>query len=547
MNKLIIFLFLSCFFLWSRSQIPFSNIASDIFKHSLSFNASTKTISSINKDFSDDNLLGANLPRIADWQRTPVFVNLIHHARRFGTANKPWDKMALLGEDGWPIGDFGVVLMSAHRGVSNIEGTYKISFDGHAHISTIASPVTIKSNSYNPATNQTYAEVVLDKGADQFMLSFTKTGLGIKNLKVIRPGYNLNNPPIFTRSFLEHINRFGTLRFKDWVQIDNSPVVSWPNRSTRERNHIYTSELGVPWEHVISLSNLTNKNIWVNIPSGADNDYIYNLANLFRKNLNPDIKIYIEYSNEVWNGIYKQHKENFDMAENEIKYDTKSTLFYDGKKDRAVVGYRRIAKRGKEISDIFRKVYGASSMMHTIRPIFASHVENPYVSKLGLDFISKVYGPPSDFFYGLAVAPYFNLGKLQKDDSLTAEQVLNALEESIGRLTVSNKFEDNLALSRLYNLQFLAYEGGPDTFFSGSISSKKAANLHPRMETLCRKYLDIWYGSGGKLFMWFTAGAGNWDTQYGAWELTTDIEIKNTPKLRCLDHTISSFRTKVVR
>jgi hypothetical protein len=55
------------------------------------------------------------------------------------------------------------------------------------------------------------------------------------------------------------------------------------------------------------------------------------------------------------------------------------------------------------------------------------------------------------------------------------------------------------------------------------------------MHDLCVDYLTRWYQSGGDMLMWFMAGAGNWDTRYGAWELTTDLALPGTPKLQCMD------------
>lgn len=58
-------------------------------------------------------------------------------------------------------------------------------------------------------------------------------GSGIKNLKVVRPGYDALNPPLFTTEFLNHIARFKTLRFMDWLKTNNNNVVStWATRST---------------------------------------------------------------------------------------------------------------------------------------------------------------------------------------------------------------------------------------------------------------------------------------------------------------------------
>jgi hypothetical protein len=146
-----------------------------------------------------------------------------------------------------------------------------------------------------------------------------------------------------------------------------------------------------------------------------------------------------------------------------------------------------------------------------------------------------VYGPPAHYFHAIAGAPYFNMGDRQTQDGLSTAEVMQALGQSVVELPVSNGFEKNRALASWYGVHWLAYEGGPDTFGPGSLAAKKAANLDPAMLDMCLAYLDTWYRAGGELFMWFTAGAGNWDTQYGTWELTTDLTLTSAPKLQCTD------------
>ena len=58
---------------------------------------------------------------------------------------------------------------------------------------------------------------------------------------------------------------------------------------------------GVSLEYQIALVNTLNVNAWFNIPHLADDDYIQNMALLIRDTLNPSLKAYIEYSNEIWN------------------------------------------------------------------------------------------------------------------------------------------------------------------------------------------------------------------------------------------------------
>lgn len=484
--------------------------------------------------------LGANLPAISDYSRTPVYVDLLHQARRFGTPAAPWDEKALLDDDGWPIGDFGVFLMTGQAEVSEIAGIYRLSFNGRANVGVVASKATLRNQRYDPVSNLTTLELELPEHADQLALSFTQTGAGIRNLKVIRPGYDAANPPLFTTRFLDHLARFTTLRFMDWLRTNNNDrVTSWATRASPARTH-HASPAGVPWEHIVALANQTGKDVWINIPVKADDDYVLQLARLLQSSLNPEASIYIEYSNELWNAQFGQFHTNVKLAIAEVRDNPASPLAYDGSTDQNQWGYRRIAKRLKEISDLFRNVYGDAAMMRTVRPVFASQVVQPYVTEVGLKFIEAVHGPPANYFYAVAGAPYFNLGDQQTVDGLTPDQVLQAMDTSVSRLPNINQFEKNVALASWYGLPFIAYEGGSDTFGPGGIDAKKAASLDPRLQAICNRYLNTWYENGGALFMWFTAGAGNWDTQYGAWELTTDLSITDTPKIKCLDAALAA-------
>ena len=482
--------------------------------------------------------LGANPPPISDYSRTHVYVDLVKQARPFGSASAPWDEKAKLGDDGWPVGDFGVFLMTAQEGIGGIAGTYTASFDGQAIVTPIASNSQIINQRYNSSSHRTTLEIVLAQGAGQLALSFTKTGAGIKNLQVIRPSYDASNPPLFTRTFIDHVQRFGTLRFMDWLRTNNNPVTRWDTRTDPQRVRTNTGK-GVPWEHIVALANQTGQNVWINVPVSADDDYVRQLARLLKGQLNASSLIYVEYSNELWNGQFQQHGSNKARAAEEVKADLNSPLAYDGSQDPNQWMYRRIAKRGKEISDIFRSVFGDAAMMSRVRPVFATQVVLPYVSEIGLNFIAAVYGPPARYFYAMAGAPYFNLGSQQRVEGLSTDQILHAMEQSVADLPRINQFEKNQALASWYGLRWLAYEGGTDTFGPGSLGAKKAANLDPRMQGICERYLSTWYQSGGQLFMWFNAGAGNWDTQYGAWELSTDLAITDTPKIRCMDQTLA--------
>ena len=54
----------------------------------------------------------------------------------------------------------------------------------------------------------------------------------------------------------------------------------------------------------MQLCNTLHENMWVSMPVNADNDYELQFARYVRDNLNPDLKVYVEYGNEIWNGTF---------------------------------------------------------------------------------------------------------------------------------------------------------------------------------------------------------------------------------------------------
>ena len=486
-----------------------------------------------------ENRLGVNLPPVFSWSNTPMYADLMHQARRFGTPDKPWDEKALLAEDGWPVGDFGIMLTSSQGGLSSIGGRYTVRFKGQARVKVVASPAQLGEPHYDSMIDITTIPLDVPDRCDQITLSFTQTRAPLKDLRVLRPGYNAANPPLFTREFIEHIAPFKVARLMDWLRTNNNPIKHWSMRATDATTH-YVSEKGVPWEHAIELALVAGKDLWINIPAQADDDYVRQLATLLNERLPAQTKLYVEFSNEVWNSMFSQTRENLAAAMREVETDPRSSLNYDGKNNKEMWKFRRIPQRGMEISNIFRSVFGDDAMMTRVRPVYAVQIVNTYITGLALDYMAKYHGPPSRYFYAIAGAPYYNMGPIQREENLNTDQVLSAISDSIDAMTKISHMEKNLALARWHQLPFIAYEGGADTFGPGSLAAKKAAALDPRMEGLCRRHLDNWHAAGGGLFMWFMAGAGKWDTPYGTWELTPDLAITDTPKIRCLNGILAS-------
>ncbi|PVD23820.1 hypothetical protein C0Q70_17094 [Pomacea canaliculata] len=77
---------------------------------------------------------------------------------------------------------------------------------------------------------------------------------------------------------------------------------------TRRPVNFHTQEgaSGGSIEYLVQLANTVGANPWVCIPHAADDNYVRQFATYLKQHLRPDLKVYVEYSNEVWNGIFRQ-------------------------------------------------------------------------------------------------------------------------------------------------------------------------------------------------------------------------------------------------
>jgi hypothetical protein len=89
--------------------------------------------------------------------------------------------------------------------------------------------------------------------------------------------------------------------------------------------------------------------------------------------LDPQRKIYVEYSNERWNFGACDGGRNYDSAVAEVGRGG-SPLNFGGETNTWYWGWRQTAKRGKEISEILRSVFGDDDMMTRVRPLLMTQL-----------------------------------------------------------------------------------------------------------------------------------------------------------------------------
>lgn len=107
---------------------------------------------------------------------------------------------------------------------------------------------------------------------------------------------------IFRRSWLDLIRNQRIIRFTSWMNTDRlAGPVSWASRYTPERI-TYQGGQGVPVEVMCALCEAVGADPWFSLPSGADDNYVEQFAQVVNAELSAHRHVYVELSNKVWDG-----------------------------------------------------------------------------------------------------------------------------------------------------------------------------------------------------------------------------------------------------
>jgi hypothetical protein len=477
-------------------------------------------------------ILGVNLESLRDYERQFMFIDAMKTSRKFGSPEKPYDAKAAVDADGWPTGDAGTMVMTE---VKNVNGTYLFSATGRCTLSCPGSPAKVVGLSYDPVHNRTTASVVVQAPRDKVItvaLAFRNTAGGLKDIKLLRPGYT-SDQQVFTSDFLNAVKPFDAIRFMDYLRTNNSTIQTWDQRP-KVTDAQYTIN-GGPYEYAIDLGNVLNKDIWINVPALADDDFVRRLGALVRARLKPNLHCYVEYSNEVWNGIFKQFKQNLDLAKAEVAAG--DATLNDGGKDTNQFYWarKRVAKRSVEI----KKLMGADDpRIRMILPSQVSTAPPGAMLKRQLEYVAKYFGPPSQFFFAVAQAPYFSTGRDENDPARKkwfterTDLTVDAICERLLKRTDASCTPFAQAFHQLaheYGLKSFAYEGGLDLQqFDKQVNLKIASQYDLRTGQAVEQYLNNWYDHGGDALFYFTLSCKY--SKSGYWGLTEDVRELLTPK-----------------
>ncbi len=473
--------------------------------------------------------LGTNLPGFADWEPhratrnfmkntrgTPIPYTLDCNCWSFDEAtNNAILSQMTFDADGYPTS----LPQSTTQG--NILFRYFVSSEGRnmppgqTYVLLHDGMGQIQLSGTLSGVTQTSGRIQFTLGGDGtfwFQITQSTSGNHIRNIRVVRLAdefVNLNTNP-FYQGFLDKIEPFSVLRFMDWQHTNNNPTVQWSERTLPGR-FSYGTNRGVPYELIIQLANQTQKDIWICVPHEADNNYITQMATLFKNQLDPNITVYLEYSNEVWNWIFTQAGYNNNNRPYNLNYG------------------RAMALKAKNVFEIWHNVFAGEECR--VKRVLGIQAGFTYLNEQILAHLDQEdwdFGSPTHYF-GLD----HDANGVPRLDLLGAAATVNDVMQN-----AQNNFNNFKTLVKqdyrniqIYGKPVITYEGGqhfvgnvfgtPYPYQQAMWNAQNSTQMY-NMYRMMHDSIRFW---GCKLATNFSL-AGPQQSVYGSWGVMEHIDVQ---------------------
>jgi len=446
--------------------------------------------------------VGTNLARIDDWSTDFPLVDIFKTSRAWvsGTAGEWSDSQSIdLDKHGWvqslQPGQVVRTLMLSDptKKLGNyLAGRYVVEYEGDGTLEYGGGARKISSSPKRDVVE------LLPSANNGIHLAITATTRNnhLRNIRVYREGADPARN-IFVPEFLERLKNYKAIRFMDWMATNGnwrrtggSAQRRWEDRPKAEDAR-WSGTHGAPLEIMAKLANTLRTDAWFNMPHLADDDYVRNFAQTAFRLLDPGVRVYVEYSNEVWNEIFAQ-----------AGYAREQGLAQRLSSNPREAQIRFHAKRSAEIFAIWAGIFPKERLVR----VLASQATNPWVSETALSYANVAASTDA-----LAIAPYFGI---RNDDiprvrDMNLDDFMRELENTAlprAKDAMSRQF----AISKKHRIPLVAYEAGQHLVGAGKSKNDEtlnalfdAANRDRRMGGLYTRYMKDWMATGAGLMVHF--------------------------------------------
>lgn len=475
--------------------------------------------------------LGTNLSGLADWSTEIPFKDVFKSARAWISQRegRPWGQGPPLELDahGWP--------KRLEPGCRAETPMLTAEHDpGGAFVCLYEGKGNIEFGNVGGFRQVAPGEIAVDVKPNQVVwlrLLATDPDDPVRHIRFVRAAdrATFEQDP-WREDFLARWRGFKVVRFMDWQATNGSQVREWADRPTVD-DAVWTTH-GVPLEMMVDYCNRTGNAPWFCLPHLASDDFVRQFARLVKGTLRADLPVYVEYSNELWNygfqqtGWCRDEGKRLGLSDN----DHQAMLRFASQRSVAIFG-------------IWEEVFGGAERL---RRVMASQSANAWNAEQKLTWQNAAAHCDA-----LAIAPYFGY---QFGDPRTANEVaawpveqlldrcLQAIDTDVREHIESHlKLLANPQVTGGRKLELIAYEAGQHLVGHGGAENNEAltnlfiaANRHPRMGELYRRYITQWRELGGGLLCNFSS-VGR-PSKWGSWGVleSESQDPATAPKLQAL-------------
>lgn len=499
--------------------------------------------------------LGINTNEVMDDDASIPFIDIFKTSLPFEEA-RPWLTKGNVEYDayGWPKklngGQVGTRFLYKLPKNTVPEGHYTVLYDGEGKLEYSDDAKLVKRE---PGKDI----ISIKAGKDneyrvKLLITHSNEDNYLRNIRVLLPGGVCSNNPykrvshkkqcrgshflsfekhheqlIFNPDYLNYMKDFKVLRFMNMSGITRNPISSWNDRP-KLKNATWGGKAtvrGAPVEIMVALANKLNADPWFNMPHKADSHFIRSFAQYVKDNLKPNLKAYVEYTNEAWNTIFTQAHYVKDMGER-MKLDD----------DRDKAGYKYFSLRSVQIFNMWEQVFGGTQRIVRVMGSWTGYTR---LSEMLLSYRDAYKKTDA-----IAIAPYFYPSKKSVLKAKSVSQIFKLLydpKELYSIPKVLGYIHKNAEMAKKFGVDLIAYEGGQHLVDWKSRSTKThptklmiAANRDWRMSRAYSVFMQGWKDNGGKLFVNFSAPRTyQWFGSWGTKEFITQSDSK-APKHRSL-------------
>ena len=313
------------------------------------------------------------------------------------------------------------------------------------------------------------------------------TGIWKENVDFAAEWADYANANPFDSLYLAELSSYKVIRYMGMVTTNNNWIADWADRRqpddasqavrpNYDKTKITIAE-GMAIEWMIKLCNLTGADLWMNVPHAATDDYVTNLAALIKQYLDPELEVYLEYSNEVWGGFAAEEYANekgFDLGL--ARGDFPRYAWFG---DDEYARFRYYVHRSVQLFDIFNTVFADDAAR--VQKVLAGWSGQPDLTRVHLDALAdpaiNVSGVYPDYY---AIAPYFGI-----NGGITSDEPIDDLRGMVASTLEKVKAHYAIIGASGKDIGLATYEGGQHFTTRG-----ETINRDPTMYQIYLEYLD---------------------------------------------------------